>query len=69
MNKKVVLAYSGGLDTSIILKWLANQEYEVNLYSSVAAVPPMEKSLQGVNTLTNAMFLDIGSKFGSSLNF
>ena len=29
MNKKVVLAYSGGLDTSIILKWLANQEYEV----------------------------------------
>ena len=23
--KKVVLAYSGGLDTSIILKWLKNQ--------------------------------------------
>ncbi len=28
-NKKIVLAYSGGLDTSIILKWLANQGYEV----------------------------------------
>ncbi|MAE42826.1 argininosuccinate synthase [Candidatus Woesearchaeota archaeon] len=28
-NKKVVLAYSGGLDTSVILKWLINQEYEV----------------------------------------
>ena len=22
MNKKIILAYSGGLDTSIILKWL-----------------------------------------------
>ena len=29
MSKKVVLAYSGGLDTSIILKWLTNQGYEV----------------------------------------
>jgi argininosuccinate synthase len=30
MNKeKVVLAYSGGLDTSVILKWLLEQNYEV----------------------------------------
>lgn len=30
MNKKVVLAYSGGLDTSVILKWLENTyNYEV----------------------------------------
>lgn len=28
-NKKVVLAYSGGLDTSIIVHWLAGQGYEV----------------------------------------
>lgn len=29
-NKKVVLAYSGGLDTSVILKWLeVEQEYDV----------------------------------------
>lgn len=27
--KKVVLAYSGGLDTSVILKWLAEKDYEV----------------------------------------
>ncbi|MFL3051096.1 MAG: argininosuccinate synthase, partial [Candidatus Neomarinimicrobiota bacterium] len=27
--KKVVLAYSGGLDTSVILKWLINKNYEV----------------------------------------
>ena len=24
MTKKIVLAYSGGLDTSVILKWLQN---------------------------------------------
>ncbi len=28
-NKKVVLAYSGGLDTSVILKWLIEEGYEV----------------------------------------
>jgi argininosuccinate synthase len=31
-KKKVVLAYSGGLDTSIILKWLIEQDYEVIAY-------------------------------------
>lgn len=29
---KVVLAYSGGLDTSVILKWLVNKGYEVIAY-------------------------------------
>ena len=28
-NKKIILAYSGGLDTSVILKWLANKGFEV----------------------------------------
>ena len=28
-KEKVVLAYSGGLDTSVILKWLVNKGYEV----------------------------------------
>ena len=28
-NKKVVLAYSGGLDTSVILKWLVNKGFDV----------------------------------------
>lgn len=32
MKKKVVLAYSGGLDTSVILKWLINKGYEVVCY-------------------------------------
>ncbi len=30
--KKVMLAYSGGLDTSVILKWLINKGYEVYAY-------------------------------------
>ncbi len=29
---KLVLAYSGGLDTSVILKWLINEGYEVIAY-------------------------------------
>ena len=32
MNKKVVLAYSGGLDTSVIIKWLAKKGYDVIAY-------------------------------------
>ena len=28
-NQKIILAYSGGLDTSIILKWLVNKNYDV----------------------------------------
>jgi len=29
MKEKVILAYSGGLDTSVILKWLIEKNYEV----------------------------------------
>ena len=32
INKKVVLAYSGGLDTSCILRWLIDKSYEVICY-------------------------------------
>ena len=32
MAKKVVLAYSGGLDTSVILKWLIDRRYDVVAY-------------------------------------
>lgn len=31
-QQKIVLAYSGGLDTSVILKWLINKGYEVICY-------------------------------------
>ena len=32
MNPKVVLAYSGGLDTSVILTWLQDRSYHVIAY-------------------------------------
>ena len=32
MKSKIVLAYSGGLDTSVLLKWLINKGYEVICY-------------------------------------
>jgi argininosuccinate synthase len=31
-QRKVILAYSGGLDTSCILKWLLEENYEVICY-------------------------------------
>jgi len=31
-QEKVILAYSGGLDTSVILKWLSNKGYDVICY-------------------------------------
>ncbi len=32
MNKKVVLAYSGGLDTSVAVRWLSDKGYDVVAY-------------------------------------
>ena len=32
MKKKIVLAYSGGLDTSVAIKWLTNKGYDVVAY-------------------------------------
>ncbi len=32
MKQKIILAYSGGLDTSVILKWLLDKDYDVICY-------------------------------------
>ena len=32
MKEKIILAYSGGLDTSVILKWLSNKGFDVIAY-------------------------------------
>jgi argininosuccinate synthase len=32
--KRVILAYSGGLDTSVIVRWLAERGYEVITYTA-----------------------------------
>lgn len=34
MAKRVILAYSGGLDTSVIVRWLTNKGYEVITYTA-----------------------------------
>ena len=34
MKKKIVLAYSGGLDTSVILKWLLEKGFEVITFTA-----------------------------------
>ncbi len=34
MAKKVILAYSGGLDTSVIVRWLTDRGYEVITYTA-----------------------------------
>ena len=34
MKEKVVLAYSGGLDTSVILKWLIDKGYDVITFTA-----------------------------------
>jgi len=42
---KVVLAYSGGLDTSVILKWLLEQDYEVFAYiANIGQVEDFEEA-------------------------
>ena len=41
--KKVVLAYSGGLDTSIILKWL-QETYKVDVVAYIADVGQGEET-------------------------
>ena len=37
MSKKIVLAYSGGLDTSVILKWL-QENYSAEVIAYVADI-------------------------------
>ena len=41
MVNKIVLAYSGGLDTSVILKWLAN-EYDCPVIAYCADIGQKE---------------------------
>lgn len=42
MKKKIVLAYSGGLDTSIILKWL-QEEYDADIICYASDVGQQEE--------------------------
>ena len=51
-NKRIVLAYSGGLDTSIILKWLQeNYNAEVICYTADIGQKIDRKNLKFQNLL------------------
>jgi len=43
---KIVLAYSGGLDTSVILKWLVNKGYDVIAYVADVGQPDDFKAIK-----------------------
>jgi argininosuccinate synthase len=44
MNKKIVLAFSGGLDTSFCIPYLLDQDYEVHtLFVNTGGTPEKEE--------------------------
>ena len=53
--KKVVLAYSGGLDTSIIIQWL-KENYNNCEVICVSGDVGQESELEGQFSITNAYF-------------
>lgn len=67
--KKVVLAYSGGLDTSIILKWL-QEEYDAEVITFTADLgqgeevePARQKALDSGIKPENVFILDLKEEF------
>jgi argininosuccinate synthase len=67
--KKVVLAYSGGLDTSIILKWLQDEykaeviTFTANLGQGEEVEPARQKALDNGIKPENIFILDIQEEF------
>ena len=60
--KKIVLAYSGGLDTSIILKWLY-QEYNCEVVTFTADLGQGEELSVFLSPLLVVRLIDIINKF------
>ena len=60
MSKKVVLAYSGGLDTSIIIPWL-NENYGMDVIAMIADVG------QGEDLDAVVALFDAASRFAARL--
>ena len=52
MSEKIVLAYSGGLDTSIIIPWL-KENYAYDVIAMVVPDPP-GMAIPGVSTVPDA---------------
>jgi len=71
-DKKVVLAYSGGLDTSVILKWLIDKGYEVITYTAdVGQTKDFEKLKEKALKLgaSKAYVLDLKKEFVTDFIF
>ena len=72
-KKKIVLAYSGGLDTSIILKWL-QEEYKAEVITFTADLgqgeevePARQKALDNGIKPENIFILDVQEEFVKEL--
>lgn len=73
---KVVLAYSGGLDTSCILKWLLDKNYEVICYmANIGQEEDFDEARQkaikiGASKVSNSNLLTEGaSQYGIHQSF
>ncbi|MGB9873482.1 MAG: argininosuccinate synthase domain-containing protein, partial [Hydrogenobacter sp.] len=58
MAKRVILAYSGGLDTSVMVRWLTQKGYEVITYTAdvgqgeeLSDIPQKAKSSGAVDAI------------------
>jgi len=60
-KKKVVLAYSGGLDTSVIIKWLMDRDYEIIAYCGDVGQGDDYKALKKKAIKTGAKKIYIGN--------
>ena len=70
---KIVLAYSGGLDTSIILKWL-QETYKVDVIAYIADVGQGEETeparLKAINTGASEVIVgDLKREFVRNCNY
>ncbi len=71
MSKKIVLAYSGGLDTSVILKWLeVERGYDVIAYAAdigqkeeLGGLPEKAKNTGAINCFVSDLKAEFASDF------
>tara|TARA_B100000674_G_scaffold435691_1_gene395437 strand:- start:30 stop:1211 length:1182 start_codon:yes stop_codon:yes gene_type:complete len=73
MKKKVVLAYSGGLDTSVILKWLQNK-YNMDVIAFIADIGQkgeLEKAEKNAKKMgaTEVIVKDLKNRFAKDFIF
>ncbi|HIQ31116.1 MAG TPA: argininosuccinate synthase, partial [Aquifex aeolicus] len=70
MAKRVVLAYSGGLDTSVIVRWLTDKGYEVITYTAdvgqgeeLSGIPDKAKASGAVEAIVEDVKEEFATEF------